>query len=334
MKRRPRVAVVAALLLVAAAIIAATAGRTPPPRPVPAGSWAFAAFGDAPYRPQEEVQYALLIADIDAHDLAFLIHVGDILALPCTDDRYRKTLGWWARQRHPLIYTPGDNEWADCWGLAAGGFAPLERLARLRTLFFPDPTRSLGEKPIALASQRADATFSEYVENARFVHQDIVFATVHLVGSQNGLNAFDGQTPADVAAVRRRTAAATAWLRAAFAEATTRGAPALVVAFQAYPFFERPAGDANRAAFEPFLLALEEETERFGRTVLAIHGDYHSFLVDKPLVRRTTGRRLENFTRLMVPGSPKVGWVRVVVTPGAANLFAFERRVIPRWRLW
>ena len=334
MKRRPRVAVVAALLLVTAAIAAATAGRTPPPRPVPAGSWAFAAFGDAPYRPQEEVQYPLTLADVDAHPLAFVLHVGDILGAPCTDERYRKTLAWWARVRHPLIYTPGDNEWADCWGPAQGGFAPLERLQRLRQLFFPDPTRSLGPAPIALESQRADPAFSEYVENARFVHQGMVFATVHLVGSKNARVPFPEQTPEDLLASIRRTKAAAAWLRATFAEAHTRGAAALVVAFQAYPFFERPVSDEHRQAFEPFMLALEEEVERFGRPVLAIHGDYHRFLVDHPLHRRTTGVRLENFTRLMVPGSPNVGWVVVRVTPGVANPFAFERRVLSRWRLW
>ena len=64
------------------------------------------------------------------------------------------------------------------------------------------------------------------------------------------------------------------------------------------------------------------------------NGDEHTYTVDHPLVRRTTRRRLENLTRVQVPGSPEVGWVRVVVTPGAETPFAFEKHVVPRWKYW
>jgi hypothetical protein len=56
--------------------------------------------------------------------------------------------------------------------------------------------------------------------------------------------------------------------------------------------------------------------------------------VDHPLLRRTTGRGLEILTRLQVPGSPEVGWVRVVVTPGVEAPFTFEKHVIPAWKYW
>jgi hypothetical protein len=35
-----------------------------------------------------------------------------------------------------------------------------------------------------------------------------------------------------------------------------------------------------------------------------------------------------------VPGSPSVGWVRVVVTPGVQPSFTFEPRVVPGWKYW
>ena len=47
-----------------------------------------------------------------------------------------------------------------------------------------------------------------------------------------------------------------------------------------------------------------------------------------------TKRTIGNVTRLEVPGSPLVGWVRVVVTPGATPSFAFEQRLVPRWKYW
>lgn len=70
------------------------------------------------------------------------------------------------------------------------------------------------------------------------------------------------------------------------------------------------------------------------RPVLIAHGDDHRYIVDHPLLRSGTNRRLENVTRLEVPGSPQVGWVRVVVTPGEEKPFAFELHVLPRWKYW
>jgi hypothetical protein len=86
--------------------------------------------------------------------------------------------------------------------------------------------------------------------------------------------------------------------------------------------------------YEPFTSALEDAVERFGKPVLAIHGDAHEFIVDQPLVHRRTNKPFANFTRLEVPGSPDVGWVRVVVTPGNSRPFAFHPLLVPRWKLW
>ena len=252
----------------------------------------------------------------------------------CTDARYRRSLDWFNGLRHPVFYTPGDNEWSDCGYPGGGAFTSGERLQRLRQLFFTTPPRTLGRRQRPVVSQAEQPAFAELVENLRWSHAGVVFATVHLVGSRNGLGQRDGLALSDAAEVRRRTEGAAAWVRETFAQAGASGAPAVVIAFQAFPYFERTARDPARQPFEPFLLALEEEVERFARPVLAVHGDFHEYTVDQPLVRRTTGRRLANFTRMQVPGSPDVGWVRVVVRPGAATPFSFESRVIPRWRFW
>ena len=298
------------------------------------GSFSFGALGDAPYSAMDERQYPLTLADISAHDLGFVVHVGDIMAGRCTDARYRKSLDWFNGLRHPVIYTPGDNEWSDCGYGGAGSFVAGERLQRLRQLFFTTPPRTLGRRQLPVSSQADRSAFPELVENVRWSHEGLVFATVHIVGSRNGLGPRAGPALSDPAEVRRRTEGAATWVRETFAQARASGAPAVVIAFQAFPYFEQAARDPARQPFEPFLLALEEEVERFARPVLAVHGDFHEYTVDQPLVRRTTGRLLANFTRLQVPGSPHVGWVRVVVRPRAAVPFSFEPRVVPRWRFW
>jgi hypothetical protein len=162
----------------------------------------------------------------------------------------------------------------------------------------------------------------------------VVFATAHLTGSWNGTRPHQGQAADALTAASRRTAAAAAWLRETFAEAQDTSAAAVVVAFHADPNFDRPPAHVSRQPFEPFLSALEEEAERFRRPVLVIHGDSHEYTVDRPVVRRTTGARLDHVTRLIVPGSPNVGWARIVVNRTPAVSFSFDPRVISRWKYW
>ncbi len=331
--RRLWLAAAAALALVGWVFL--NAGLPAPLPQPPAGSWAFAALGDAPYYPWEDFQYRLVRRDLDAHDLDFVLHVGDIFWHPCDDALYRRNLGWYNALRHPLIYTPGDNEWADCWERGSGGYDPQERLRRIRQIFFNAPERSLGKTPLPLLSQGGGGMFSEFVENARWEHRGYLFATVNLPGSENAMERFQHAPPAnEAAAARRRTMAAADWTRAAFAEARATGAAGLILAFHAEMGLHAPPTDPYRRVYEPFIMVLEEEAEAFGKPVLLVHGDGHNYTVDRPLVRRTTGKRLENVIRLEVPGSPLLGWVRVTVTPGRAIPFSFEQRVLPRWKYW
>jgi len=318
------VAVLGALL----AFVLVTRGPEPP-APTPAGAFSFAVLGDAPYYSWEVPQFRLVLRAIDANDVAWVLHVGDIFWRPCTDDHYGWVLGQLNALHHPVVYTPGDNESFDCWQPGSGGFAPQDRWARIRQIFFDHPTRSLGAVTMPLTSQGG-----EFVENARWTRAGIVFATVDIVGSKNGMQPFPARTATDDAAAKRRTEAAAEWVRETLATAKNANASAVVIAFHGNPRFEDPVTNEYRRAYEPFIATLEEEVEQFQRPVLLVHGDGHEYIVDHPLARRPTDRRLVNLTRVQVPGSPRVGWVRVVVRPGAANPFAFEEHVVPRWKYW
>jgi hypothetical protein len=334
-KRPLRTRLAAIALLGAIAAIAAMATKGPPMAlAVPPGAFAFAVLGDAPYYAWEELRYRVTRQDMDAHDLRLVLHVGDIFWRPCSDARYRQTLDEFNALRHPVVYTPGDNEWTDCWKRQEGGYVPLDRLARLRELFFSEPARSLGGQRIDLEPQSAREGFAEFVENARWSVDDVTFATLHMPGSANAGEAFAGRGAADDEAAARRTTAAVAWLRETFAAARAANARAVVIAFHANPGFESPVDDDYRQHYDAYILAIVEEVEAFARPVLMVQGDDHDFVVDRPLVRRTSGRRLENVTRMQVPGSPRVGWVRVVVTRSANAPWAFAERVVPGWKYW
>ena len=334
MTRRRWVRPAAVLLIVVATFTALVLSTSGPPAPTlnPPNTFAFGALGDAPYYPWEAWRFPLVLQDMDGHDLEFAIHIGDIFWYPCSDDRYERSLRWFNGLKHPLIYVPGDNEWADCWTEQEGGFNPRDRLARLRQTLYPRPAVSLGGQTLPVETQSANPAFAEFVEHARWLQSGLVFATIHVVGSGNATKPFPARTDADDQESRRRLEAALAWLHETFARATSESATAVVVAFHADPGFG--GTPADQAPFKPLLDAFEDEAVAFGKPVLLIHGDSHHFMTDYPLRARATRQTIGNVMRLEVPGSPLVGWVRVVVTPGATPSFAFEQRLVPRWKYW
>ena len=299
----------------------------------PTGDLAFAVLGDAPYYPWEEQRFDHLMEVIGRDSVEMVVHVGDLFWRPCSADKMRERLSTLTSQPHPVVYTPGDNEWADCWGNPEGNYAPLERLDTLRAIFFPEPGRTLGQTSFHVDHQGTQPEWFEFVENTRWSRAGVLFATVHLVGSWNARSEFPGRSPADDDASTRRTAAAAAWLRETFQEAADSGAGAVFIITHAFPNPETYS-QAHRDTFEPFLQVLEEEVAAFGAPVVLAHGDDHEYTVDHPLVDRRTGQVLANFTRLQVMGSPDVGWVRIVVSSDGSHKFGFTPRKVAGWRIW
>lgn len=312
------------LALVTAGALAACGGESepPPPAPLPANSFAFAVFGDGPYSRDEARRFDRLIGEVNQADLQWFLHVGDILGGDCSNDVYRDRLEKMNSIRHPVIYTPGDNEWTDCY---TRGHDPLDRLARIRRTFFRDAGRSLGGRRMRLETQARDRRYREFRENQRWTRGGFVFATVHLVGSSNGIEPFRGRTQENDEEVARRTAAAIAWMDEAFAEARRTSATGVVIATHANIGIDRE--DEPRQGYGAFVDALERQVAGYSGPVLLIHGDSHHQRVDHPL-RDASGRPYRNFTRVESYGSPDIGWMRVVVDSVAGRVTAYEPRRI------
>lgn len=286
----------------------------------------FVAIGDLPYGARDKVQpaYEHLIVQINALRPAFTVHVGDIKsgATPCSDEEFAFQRANFERFETALLYTPGDNEWTDCHRPAAGRFDPLERLAKLRQVFFAEP-RTLGRKPFAVERQSA-----AYPENVRFERAGVLFVTLHIVGSNNNFEARDLKA---VEEFKARDAANIAWIRAAFERVRALPARALVVMLQADPFEIRmPWGDfpphsGFAASIGETLLPL---AEAWGQPVLFIHGDSHRFVIDRPF-KNAQGKPIHNVTRLEVFGAPDMHAVRVGVDPDAGMPFSFTPLINP-----
>lgn len=321
----PRLVATTSLWL-ASGLILAGCSDPPPADPPPAGAIAFGVYGDGPYYPWEELRARRLLADAESAGLDFLIHVGDILGAPCSDERMGDLKRRLARVDLPVVYTPGDNEWADCHASSTGGHDPLERLERLREIYFDDPSSSLGAVPMPVTSQAKDARFAEFPENARWTRGGIVFATLHVVGSFDATAQFPGRDHRHDDEVARRRAAAVAWLDAVFDEARAAGATGIVLAAHANVRLESGGGDG----YGPLVRALRDHVAGFPGDVLFVHGDSHTYRMDQPLTDGK-GRGLANFTRLETYGSPDIGWVRVVVDTVKGEVVEVEPRLMRRW---
>ncbi|MEO8193091.1 MAG: metallophosphoesterase [Gemmatimonadales bacterium] len=300
----------------------------PPSNAVPSGSFSFGVFGDGPYQPWEEHRFERVLHDVNRSDVQWLIHVGDILWYPCSDAAFENRFRYFQSVDHPVVYTPGDNEWTDCYQKRPGGYEPLDRLASIRRIFFAHPTGSLGRHRMELESQGSDSVFAEFVENARWTRGGFVFATIHIVGSDNGLETFPGRTARHDAEVERRTNAAIAWLDETFARAVRDSAKGVVLALHGDMSIE--SASQPRPGYAAFLAALRKNVAAFRGQVLLIHGDSHIQRVDHPL-KAPDGRAYENFTRLETFGSPDVGWVRVVVDTVGGRFTTYERRLMRGW---
>jgi hypothetical protein len=260
-----------------------------------AQTFTFAAIGDVPYGPVDDL--AQLVDKLNQKPIAFTIHVGDIKSggSLCTDKIFLDVKAQFDRFDQPLIYTPGDNEWTDCHRFSNGSYDPLERLEKIRSLFFSQP-QSLGKRPIAMLTQSAQPNFSRFVENRRWVFGRVSFATLHLVGSNNN---FQPELASSIEFAARNEANI-AWMRETFAKAKDRGDIAVVLAMQADTFY----GNTSKtdSGFTKWLSAFEIEARAWNKPVLLIQGDTHNFTVDHPL-KNADGKVLTNVTRLVVHGA-------------------------------
>lgn len=277
-------------------------------------SFAFGLIGDLPYSVNDEVRLSELLAELGQQPLDFVIHVGDIKRSlePCSDSLFARRKAILANSPHPLILLPGDNDWTDCHRLLAGSHDPQERLASLRRTLWSDAqplggSAASGRPPLRLTRQ------TQQPENLRWQTRGVHFIALHVVGSNNGLDAYPGSGPE----FAQREALNRQWLFEGVQAALREKADALVLAIHADPEFDR----RNKKGFEGFLSWLQEVAGAFRRPILLLHGDGHRFRVDRPL-RDASGRRLDHLTRIECFGYPMTSsWVRIVYEPGVAQRF-------------
>jgi hypothetical protein len=321
----------ASLALASLALAAAGAQAQSPARAHGPNAFDFVAFGDMPYNvPGDYAKLERLIGVINAETSPFTVFVGDTKggSTPCTDAALQKVKDMWTAFQAPLMYSIGDNEWTDCHRAKAGGYDPLERLAKVREMYFATPEMSLGAHPMAVETESkvfADK-YAKYVENQRWAHNGVVFATVHIPGSNND---FEAQNPKTAMEYFERNAANIAWIDDTFAKAKATGAKAVVFAWQAavYDIRQTEDGIPPASGFLQTVDAIERGEKAFGKPVLVIHGDNHEFEVARFMNAKM--KPIPRVTRLQVMGAESVHAVRVSVDPDSPGVWGFTEILVP-----
>ena len=254
------------------------------------GPFRIALLGDTGYNPGQDQLLLKTRTAISSLSYAFVVHDGDIQGPqePCTDERLRYVHEVFEGFSVPLVFTPGDNEWAGCAG-------PAERLAAIRQRFF-STGQSLGQRRMPLTRQAAP-----FVENARWSAGNVVFATLNVPGPDGKSSGADGLPAANLA-----------WLNEAFDIATNQQSPGLMIIWQDDPF----AGGSD----DDLQTALVERARAFGKPVVLVHGDSHVYRLG------TNWPGVPNLTELQTFAVDNTDrWVEVTVDPADPGVFRFAK---------
>ena len=300
-------------------------------------AFTFAVIGDIPYGDAQIAAFPGRIDQINADRQVQLVdHLGDIKSGSsiCSDQYFADIRAQFDRFTDPLVYTPGDNEWTDCHRANNGSYNPLERLAKVRELFFPHPGHTLGQHAIEVTAQ----TGQGYPENVSYERAQVAFAAVHIVGSNNSLAPWTGNTtatPEQTAEVLGRTAAGIGLIHSTFQLAKTHRDRAVVLLTQADMFDPTVTGPtfADYYAFQPIVQAIAQESAAFNGKVYLFNGDSHVYNQDTPLATGSpwlsfygvTGPAA-NLTRVTVEGSTAVDeWLKVSIDRRNPAVLTFQR---------
>ncbi|MET1086232.1 MAG: hypothetical protein ABWY04_03780 [Arthrobacter sp.] len=288
-------------------------------------AFTFGVIGDIPYGDAEIAKFPARIQDINADSaLKFVTHVGDIKngSSVCSDEYFANIRTQFDTFTHPLVFTPGDNEWVDCHRTNNGAYDPLERLDKLREVFFDQPGKTLGATMPVRSQDELGLP-----ENVRFTQNRVAFSVLNIQGSNNSLLPWTGlgettATPQQLAEVEHRTDAVLAQIRGTFADAGRRNDRAVVLMIQADMFDPSllAAASANPdsvSGFRGIVQTIIEETNSFDRPVYLINGDSHVFAENEPLA--------EGSPWLGVYGQPAADDLQRITVDGSNNATNYVR---------
>jgi hypothetical protein len=337
MNRRQLAVLVAAVAAVTVSVGTAPGAAQAGAETAGGAGYTFAVIADIPYGAAEIAAFPKVVAQLNADPaVQWVDHLGDIKngSSVCSDEYFQLIRSDFDQFQDPLVYTVGDNEWTDCHRLNNGGYNPLERLAKVRQVFFPTPGRTLGQHGARVQSQAGLGI----PENVHWSRADVGFAAVDVVGSNNSMAPWTGQsapTPEQTVEVLNRTSATIQEISDAFAQARHEHQRAVALMLQADMFDPTVANPsfADSYAFAPIVAAIARESATYRGQVYLFNGDSHVFRTDNPLGAGSSwlsfygiGQPVANLTRITVDGSDNAtNYLRVTVNRRGPQVLTWTR---------
>lgn len=329
-----------AALAVAAGAHAASTARAE--RTVDADVVRIALIADVPQWPAAEGPTQQLLESFVQRRVAFVVHAGGIKGdtESCADAVLGARLQLLQQSPLPVVYVPGETDWAECEHPVNGSFDPDERLARLRELFYPDDNAlgAPGKRRVALTRQSDQAKFRAYRENVRWTVGKVLMVGMNLPGDNNHYRAEAGRN----GEFEDRREANRQWLSRAFSVAEHERLAGIVLVVHGDPLFGNGwekrgkltlldgfMRHRERDGYLEFKRQLRELVSRFDGQVMLVHSSVAGFAVDTPL-RDARGKVLRHFTRVALPVGSTRQWTELTITPNARALFAVNLRDGPR----
>jgi len=295
-----------------------------------------AIIGDAPYGADALAAFPALVDAINKDSkVRTVVHVGDTKAASteCTDEWFWEIHWLFYSFKDPLIYTPGDNEWTDCHRTRSGGYDPIDRLDKIREIYFDAPGTTMGGRKKSVQAQDG------FPENQLWMESRVAFSALHVVGSNNnlvpwfGVNETADQMTRRLAEYNARNNANIAWLDKTFALAAVEDAAGVVLFLHADMASQGGGADGEEAnGHLEFVQRLAEQSENFGKPVLLISGDSHDFRVDSgvPWFEQYGVDPVATVTQIIVDRSIEDDsvWLRLRVDPKSEAVFSWEEVTI------
>jgi len=258
------------------------------------------------------------LAKTRSHELSFVVATGiKGEQEPCSDALYMRRHELFDEARRPIIVLPAASDWSTCKN-AAGRLVNIERLHRLREVFYPE-AESLGARKLALTRLSISSKFRSYAENAYWVADKVLYATVNLPSNNNHYRPEAGRN----SEYEDRSVANRFWLNRLFALARRTKLDAVVL------FSE---GDVKALTEPPGLLA------RLGRGSPTTQDGYAATRTQLlGLAEKYAGKVLLIDSAEAVGAVPEIAWrgnlghvsvgsgtYHIKVAPNSAKMFELE----------
>ena len=165
-----------------------------------AAAWMAAAAPSVARAPDDEHQFGVIgnsfvkggseerleqsLEELDQPELAFVVVTGIKSAdEPCSDKLYLQRRKLISNAKRPMIVLPAASDWSGCKN-SNGRTAAIERLNRVRELYYPEP-ETLGRRKLEVTRQSASTKFRSYAENTYWVDGNVLYATVNVPANNN-----------------------------------------------------------------------------------------------------------------------------------------------------